>query len=193
MNFLRKLIYFISALFVHAPDLNGHRTRAVLFCFWSWLANQIDADQNALFHVGKGGWLSKKHPDEPPWGGILAIINRQSVMETAYSALVPGSSLPSLYSSQEGRDKGLFQWIKEEFPCCKKAKKKKTHKRIQRIKKNILYKYPRMRQNIYGGASCPPARIMGRKSSVSDRWVDRENIFLYIHVYAAKGNRLIKL
>lgn len=47
-----------------------------------------------LFHVWNRAWLSKKHSDEWPWGGNSAVINRQSVMQSAYSALTGASSLP---------------------------------------------------------------------------------------------------
>lgn len=51
-----------------------------------------------LFHVGNRAWLSEKHSDEWPWGDIPAIINRQSVMESAYSALIRGSSLFAVHT-----------------------------------------------------------------------------------------------
>lgn len=57
-------------------------------------------------------WLSKKASDEWPWGDISAIINRQSVTESAYSALIGASSLLAVYRSQEREDEGSFQWIK---------------------------------------------------------------------------------
>lgn len=68
-----------------------------------------------LFHVRNRAWLSKKHSDEWPWGDIPAIINRQSVMESAYSALIWASSLLAVHWSQEREDKGSFQWIKQSL------------------------------------------------------------------------------
>lgn len=52
--------------------------------------------------------LIKKHSDEQLQGDSPTIINHQSVIESAYSAIIQGSSLLHVNCSQERRDKAFF-------------------------------------------------------------------------------------
>lgn len=51
--------------------------------------------------------------DEQLQGDSPTIINHQSVVESAYSAIIQRSSLLYVHCSQERRDNGVFQWLEQ--------------------------------------------------------------------------------